>query len=464
MPLSDQETPGRSSRTAMDPVTDTDGVIVSQKRHARSPLALLAGEMLDEKRQRTTASINNTAAVAVPWAFILADILGVLLRFLPCLADRSALRSVCRLWRAAAQGHSLPPPLPLLVLPRLRFFSFSTQGAVVAMRRVWMPEEVATGHVGCVGSSEGWLLVARPCEDAAGCERFLVNALSHNVVRLPRLHAPYCTTSGEHPWTANDDPKLYSRSLDHVVLSAPPGSATKCIVAGFSCRRPVPGLSDWRGLPGITLWQPGMKTWYVYQSRWVNWLSDLVFHQGKLYMLRGYWHTFQSPLLFAFTLGEDEHGVNVSGLEHRVTMPPFPRPGPANWAARCNLVQWRGRLVVIIRYVDSYISFSHTEKVDVFALDLSIDPCGVTEIRSFGGDCVFVDLCRCTSFPAGSYEGVQGDSIYFIDKYKKDDQPSYVTTVYNMRDGTVKSFTAELLSGNPAEDKLASPVWMFPPE
>jgi len=70
----------------------------------------------------------------------------------------------------------------------------------------------------------------------------------------------------------------------------------------------------------------------------------------------------------------------------------------------------------------------------------------------------------CTSFPAGSYESVQGDSIYFIDKYKKDDQPSYVTTVYNMRDGTVKPFTAELLSGNPAEDKLASPVWMFPPE
>jgi hypothetical protein len=99
---------------------------------------------------------------------------------------------------------------------------------------------VATGHVGCVGSSEGWLLVARPCEDGTGSERFLMNAFSHEIVRLPRLRAPYCTTSGEFPWTANDDSDpMYSRSLDHVVLSAPPGSATKCIVAGFSYRMPV---------------------------------------------------------------------------------------------------------------------------------------------------------------------------------------------------------------------------------
>ncbi|KXG28822.1 hypothetical protein SORBI_3005G171700 [Sorghum bicolor] len=421
------------------------------------PVADTAGEALDEKRQRTTTSI--TAAVAVvPWAFILAEILGVVLRFLPCLADRAAVRSVCRHWRAASQGHSLPRPLPLLVLPRFRFFSFSTHGAVVAMRRGWMPQEVSTGHVGCVGSSQGWLLVARPCEDGTESERFLVNAFSHEIVCLPRLRAPYCTTSGELPWIANDDPK-YSGSLDHVVLSAPPGSATKCIVAGFSYRSPAPSL------PGLTLWQPGMKTWYVYQSDWVAWMSDLVFHQGKLYMLNRSWYAFQSPLLLAFTLGEDEHGVNVSGFERPVTMPPIPRPGPTLWA-RCNLVLWRGSLVLIIRYVEGCVSPFQTEKVDVFALDLSINPCGVTEIHSFDGDCVFVDPCRCTSFPAGSYDGVQGDCIYFIEKYQKgdDDEPSYMTTVYNMRDGTVKPFTAELLSGNPAEDNLADPVWMFPPE
>ncbi|XP_066337936.1 uncharacterized protein [Miscanthus floridulus] len=177
----------------MDPVADTaDESVVTASGDDRSPLAVLAGEALDKKRQRTTG-IDDAAASL--WVFILADILGVVLRFPHSLADRASVRSVCRHWRDATHGHSLPPPLPLLVLPRFRFFSFSTHGAIVAMRRAWMPEEVATGHVGCVGSSKGWLLVARPCEDSAGRERFLVNAFSHEVVCVPRLRAPYCPTA-----------------------------------------------------------------------------------------------------------------------------------------------------------------------------------------------------------------------------------------------------------------------------
>ena len=104
----------------MDPVADTAGEsVVTATGDDRSPLAVLAGEALDKKRQRTT-SIDDAAASL--WVFILADILGVVLRFLPSLADRASVRSVCRHWRDATHGHSLPPPLPLLVLPRFRFF------------------------------------------------------------------------------------------------------------------------------------------------------------------------------------------------------------------------------------------------------------------------------------------------------------------------------------------------------
>jgi hypothetical protein len=53
------------------------------------------------------------------------------------------------------------------------------------MRRGWMPEEVASSHVGCMGSSEGWLVVARPCQDAAGSKRSLANAFSHEVIPCP---------------------------------------------------------------------------------------------------------------------------------------------------------------------------------------------------------------------------------------------------------------------------------------
>nr|XP_034569961.1 uncharacterized protein LOC117834512 [Setaria viridis] len=40
---------------------------------------------------------------ASTWASVHTDILGVVLNFLPCAADRAAVRSVSRHWRAAAR-------------------------------------------------------------------------------------------------------------------------------------------------------------------------------------------------------------------------------------------------------------------------------------------------------------------------------------------------------------------------
>ncbi|CAL4987041.1 unnamed protein product [Urochloa decumbens] len=306
--------------------------------------------------------------------------------------------------------------------------------------RFRMPEEVADDRAHCVGSIEGWLLVARPMtmssqsckdDDDAGNERLLVNAFSRDFIRLPRLRTPYRSTSGEARWITDDRDRRISRSLEHVVISAPPDSGAKCIVAGFSYRRTMPGLADWRYLPGLTLWQPGME--------WTN------------------------PWLFAVTLGEDEHGVNVSNVEECEADEDEQLPDvhyPPHWIPRRNMVVWRGRLLVIVRYINGCTSLLDVEKVEVFELDMSRDPCRITEVTSIGGDCIFVDPCRCYSFPASSHEGVEGDLIYFVDKYKKNDAPYFVTTVYNMKDGTMKPFTAEPLSGNfdAPEDKLAGPV------
>ncbi|OEL23958.1 hypothetical protein BAE44_0015023 [Dichanthelium oligosanthes] len=280
-------------------------------------LVVLAAQVFDEKVPRLGAGREPPPPPASLWAAILADILSVVLGFLPSLVDRAAVRSVCRHWRAAIRGHSLPSPLPLVVIPRprFRFSSFSTNGALTtaAAWRFRMPEEVAADNAHCVGSIEGWLLVARPsrsCKDDAGNERFLVNAFSLDLIGLPRLCASYCSSTDEVCWTVDDRDRKISRSLDRMVLSASPDSGTKCIVAGFSYRRSVPGLAKWHHLlPGLTMWQPGMKAWYVYQFKFNTRCSDLVFYQGKLYML----HRIR-PWLFAFTLGEDRHGVNVSLL------------------------------------------------------------------------------------------------------------------------------------------------------
>ncbi|CAL4983687.1 unnamed protein product [Urochloa decumbens] len=295
----------------------------SEQRRSSTTTADFIGDdtaagVFDEKTTQegpTPGACREPPPASPLWAAILADILGVVLRFLPCLTDRAAVRSVCRHWRAAARGPTLPPPLPLLVISGagFRFSSFTAGGALMAMA-AWpfrMPQEVAEDRAHCVGSIEGWLLVARPttssqsCEDEdAGNKRFLMNAFSRDSIRLPGLRTPYYSTSGEATWISDDRDNGMSRSLEHVVISAPPDSGTKCIVAGFSYRRTMPGLAEWRYLPGLTLWQSGMKEWYVYQCDSIDWLSDLVFCQGKLYMLHR-----TNPWLFAVTLGEDEHGV-----------------------------------------------------------------------------------------------------------------------------------------------------------
>lgn len=127
-----------------------------------------------------------------------------------------------------------------------------------------------------------------------------------------------------------------------------------------------------------------------------------------------------------------------------------------------NLVEWRGKLLVIIRSSSSY-DVGNILEVKVFSLDFSTNPYRLSQIHSLDGDCIFVDSCSSRSFPAGMYDGVQGDLIYFLDDVSYYTYPSYDTFVYNMRDGTVTPFAAELSPDNfgAPEDKLAHPVWFF---
>nr|CAB3491915.1 unnamed protein product [Digitaria exilis] len=91
-------------------------------------------------------------------------------------------------------------------------------------------------------------------------------------------------------------------------------------------------------------------------------------------------------------------------------------------------------------------------QVQVFVLDFSTNPCGLTEIHNFDGDCVFVDSCGCNSFPASLYDGAEGDRFYFVDQYSKYDvnsfDPSYDTFVYTVRNGRTRPLATELSPDN----------------
>jgi hypothetical protein len=57
-----------------------------------------------------------TAAWPLSWSEIPPELLGLILKRRPSLADRVRLRAVCHPWRFNAQLQPLPPPLPWLSL------------------------------------------------------------------------------------------------------------------------------------------------------------------------------------------------------------------------------------------------------------------------------------------------------------------------------------------------------------
>ena len=121
------------------------------------------------------------------WADVPADILGCVLRLLPCVADRASVRSVCRHWGAAARVQALPAPRPVLVLQRFRFSCLTSDGSLTAARRALIAVEAAGDDVRIVGSCDDWLMVKQ-----TGDQCFLVNAFSSEVVHLPRLQQSPC--------------------------------------------------------------------------------------------------------------------------------------------------------------------------------------------------------------------------------------------------------------------------------
>ncbi|CAL4983707.1 unnamed protein product [Urochloa decumbens] len=419
--------------------------------------------MLDGMPQTKSRSESDEGVLL--WAGLQPDILGVVLRFLPCLADRARLRSVCRQWRVGVQGHihMLPPPLPILVLPEFKFSSLSENGELMPVRRVPVPKEVAADDLRCVGSFDGWLVGVTPSKkrndkyyrDGDG-ECFLVNVFSRKVIRLPQLSSMrynfsahlrktlrVINGSGEIDFCAND---MYTMSLCQVVISAAPDSGSKYIVAASS---------NHQGLEQLFLWQPGMMSWHVCSGVDIDGPKDLAFYQGKLYVLLRH-----RTRLFSCELEEDDRGFMVSRVERCLTELPYDHPYQEGGAISCNMVVWHGELLLIIRHYTDNFRNRQLLKVQVFTLDVNTNPYGLTEIHSFSGDCIFVGSGGCKSFPASLHDGVEGDLIYFVpDDWKPRDR-----FVYSMRDGRMRPFAAKLLACyfDVPQENLDFPVWLLP--
>ncbi|KAF8673180.1 hypothetical protein HU200_048729 [Digitaria exilis] len=405
---------------------------------------VVLGEMPQDKRERRTDMWSRNHPLGPPWASLHADAMGVVLTFLPCLPDRARVRSVCHKWRAVARsrGRSVQPPLPLLVFPKLRFSSLTAGGLLTAMRQAWMPREVGPkDDIIPVGSSGDWIVCARL---AAG-ECFMLNAFSYAVLKVPHLG------------TSSDF------SLRQVVFSSSPLSSSS---ASSSSGPPPPNYTMAaymirHGKTELSLWSPGMKTWRVYEHALFAGHVDIIFYQENLYML---WRF--TPCLFALELGKDEEdGVIITSMKDCLVEKLLPNALVPTHETSCNMVEWKGRLLLIIRYHQApHHCRNMLVKVEVFVMDLSVMPCGLTQIHSLGNDCIFVGTGGCKSFSAGQHAGVEGDLIYF----GPDHCNPHAAFAYSMRDRGTRAIveTKPLPCVNNASPKqvLGYPVWLFPSE
>jgi len=89
-------------------------------------------------------------AQPLSWPDLPPELLGLVLKRLPNLADRVRLRAVCHPWRSNALLQPLPPPLPWLALLDGTFLSIP-DGEIIEMP---VPDDAC-----CYGSVDNWLFL-----------------------------------------------------------------------------------------------------------------------------------------------------------------------------------------------------------------------------------------------------------------------------------------------------------------
>ncbi|XP_015697961.1 uncharacterized protein LOC102711484 [Oryza brachyantha] len=393
-----------------------------------------------------------------PWKNISAEMLGRVLGNMPSLADRVRARSVCRSWRDAAATQRLPLPLPMLVFSRFSFACFASFSPTMEITEFSSIPLCKDATIFWVGSFDEWLVgMRRSSERKADGHCFLVNAFSRETIRLPHPRAfhllghsckalPIVNTS--HPIHINVHAPEYPIHFRKVILSAPPASGAMCIVAAISHNT-------------LALWHPGMSSWSVCRSIRINVSADIAFYQGRIYMVSA---NPTGLLILFFELEEVDDRVTVSYAEQCVTEPlPLVKGCLVH---QCCIVEWHGKLVLIIMFADCDVLKITIRKIGIYPLDFSTNPHSFTEINSLDGDCLFISSCSSKSFPACQYDGANGDFVYFVSNYNQQttsSDPSFDVLVYNVRDAKMIEFPVLVPKDNswPFLDNL---LWLFPPK
>jgi hypothetical protein len=241
---------------------------------------------------------------------------------------------------------------------------------------------------------------------------FLLNPLSGATNRLPdlRLAGPkkWFPGAGTFVNAATTSNPIKPWPPRKVVMSCPPDSGSACIMAGISgfglscgfeplleeLARPCHATPATHHAT-LFLCRPGDATWSVTTSPRLWSKSDIVFHNGKLYLFSK--NPF--PHICTCDVGEDDDGTLKVTRAQLLSGPPLrgARAGAiaSGSSAFFYLVESRGKLLLVQRDFRE----RRTHAVAVFAMDESRGRPEWARIESLDGEIVFLSANSSMSVP-----------------------------------------------------------------
>uniref|UniRef100_K3XXR1 F-box domain-containing protein n=1 Tax=Setaria italica TaxID=4555 RepID=K3XXR1_SETIT len=359
------------------------------------------------------------AAESLSWSDLPPELLGLVLKHLPSLADRVRLRAVCQPWRSNARLQSLPPPLPWLTLPDGTFLSIP-DGEIIQMA-------VADGAC-CCGSIDNWLFLM---QNDGGCS--LTNPFSKATLDLPKL-----ATVWRRDWlNANEgfNPLFYK-----LVVPSPLDSSPESLVAVL--------ILDSANSSTVCICQPPVAT-DISRGRHMEpsrCLFDVAFFNGKLYGV-----AFGDKLVI-FEIGYD------LGCKPKIS------------ATECIINSRDDDLWDLPQSLSNEKAYMWREYLveccgGLLKADLSTNPGHWRRVNKLGGQALFVGRHCSKSFAAKEYNGIQEDCIYFMCDYPWPDSaadPLRDSGVYNLRNGTITPLLSQTATVPQHHGGHWRPTWFFP--
>ncbi|KAK1604204.1 hypothetical protein QYE76_027877 [Lolium multiflorum] len=345
-----------------------------------------------------------------PWSDLQPELLGLVLRRLPSIADRVRLRAVCHPWRSNSLLQSIPLPFPWITLPDGTFLNIP--GGEIHH----MPVPVGAC---CCGSIDDWL--------------FLMSSdVSYKlVVPSPLDSAPDSLVAA---LIMDDD------NCATLCISQPP------IATDLFRDDKVPALQ----------------------------IEDVAFFDGKLYALCGFGKLCIVELGNDLCIASTEciiHSLHELGGIPK-SLPKVDNRGytVGVYLVECGgrlLIVKRWFESIHGPVSDYVLGYDHTVAFEVFEADLSTNPGRWRRISKLGGHALFLGQHASKSLPATECSGYREDCIYFMADYLGlpcSVNPLLDSGVYNMRNGKITPLMVQTAAAPPERAGQWRPAWFFPPE